>query len=445
MQLKIDFKSSFSLSVSNNCLNFKIHKLKLYAHSLLKKLGKYPGRDLIVRWLNAGYVEENKFHETKSGTPQGGICSPLLANIALDGLESALSITYHWNKDKRNAQGGFWQNYSDKILVRYADDFVVLTESKESAYNCREILTQELRNRGLELSKEKTKITHLKQGFDFLGWNFRRYDCTNRKSGEITIIKPSKKNILDFIDRLREEFKKLRGQNQATVIARLNPIIRGWANYHKKVCSKSTFSKIDNYIYTKLRKWGKNAYQKKSQTWIADNCFGNFCPGRDDKWVFGYTAKDNDGKTTVHYLEKLAWSAIERHILVTYKNSPDNPQLRDYWEKRNKKNEESRALQQLSKGKNKIAKSTDYQCRWCGEYISSEGYANVQLHHIIPKKEGGKDRYDNLIYLHSECHRQVTKQGETKPDTLKRLNVEINKKGRVNKHPKRSHTKAECY
>ncbi len=408
---------------------------------LISKLGNYPGRQLIIKWLKAGFVENNNFYETKTGTPQGGIISPLLANITLDGLEESLEIQHYWHPDNRKAKGGFWQTKSDKIFVRYADDFIVLTESEVIARKCKEILKKELCNRGLELKEEKTKITHLKKGFDFLGWNFRRYDSTARSKGKITIIKPSKKSISDFIDRLREEFKKLRGQNQTTVINKLNPMIRGWGNYHKSVCSKSTFSKIDNYIYSKLLKWGKRTYTKKSKKWITENCFGNFCPGRNDKWVFGYTAKDNDGKATVHYLEKLAWTAIDRHTLVTYKNSPYDLSLREYWEKRQKKNEESRALQQLSKGKNKVAKSTDYKCRWCGEHISSEGYLNVQLHHIIPKKEGGKDKYDNLIYLHSECHRQVTKQGETKPYTLEKLGVTINSKGKVNKYPKRSHVK----
>ena len=207
-------------------------------------------------------------------------------------------------------------------MIRYADDFVILTESEETARECKETIAYELRKKGLELSEEKTKITHLK-----------------------------------------------------------------------------------------------------------------------DRWVFGYTAKDSDGKATVHYLEKLAWTAITRHTLVTHNNSPHDPSLREYWEKRQRKNEEVRAIQQLAKGKCKVAKSTDYKCRWCGEHISSEGYLNVQLHHIIPFREGGKDRYDNLILLHSECHRQVTTKGETKPETLKRLGVTINSKGKVNKNPKRSHVK----
>ncbi len=233
----------------------------------------------------------------------------------------------------------------------------------------------------------------------------------------------------------------MRGRNQAAVIQKLNPIIRGWANHHKAVCSKSTFNKIDNYLFIKLRKWARRTYNKKSKKWIDKNCFGFFCPGRNDRWVFGYVAKDNEGKATVHYLEKLAWTAITRHTLVTYKNSPYDSSLREYWEKRQRKNEEVRAIQQLSKGKCKVAKSTDYKCRWCGEHISSEGYLNVQLHHVIPTREGGKDRYDNLMYLHSECHRQVTIKGETKPETLKRLGVTTNSKGKVNKNPKRSHVK----
>ncbi len=391
---------------------------------LLNKLKQYPGITMIEKWLKSGYVEKSIFFKTNSGTPQGGIISPLLSNIALHGLEEKLGITYIWYKDKRQKNGGFWQTKGNRIMVRYADDFVVLVETKEDAETVKATLRKELISRGLELSEEKTRITHLSEGFDFLGWNFRRYTCKNRRKGEITLIKPSKTNIQAFKDNLKEVFKELRGQNQATVIARLNPILRGWANYHRAVCSKEIFSKLDRFIYQKLLKWGKSLHSKKSHKWITNKYFGNFCQGRKDKWVFGYQVKDNDGKiNNVRYLEKLAWTAIKRHTLVTYKNSPDDSSLKEYWEKRKSANEEFRAIQQLSKGKNKIASNTDYRCRWCNEILGSEGYVNVQLHHVIPRRVGGLDSHKNLIYLHSECHRQVSLCGELEPKTLNKLGV----------------------
>ncbi len=390
---------------------------------LLNKLKQYPGITMIEKWLKSGYVEKSKFFKTNSGTPQGGIISPLLSNIALHGLEEKLGITYNWNIDKRNKNGGFWQNRSNRLMVRYADDFVVLVETKEDAERVKAILRKELSKRGLELSEEKTRITHLSEGFDFLGWNFRRYKCTNRSKGEITIIKPSKSNVQAFKDNLKEVFKELRGQNQATVIARLNPILRGWANYHRAVCSKRTFSKLDNYIFTKLLKWSKSLHPGKNYNWRFNKYFGNFCQGRKDNGVFGYQVKDNDGKSTVHYLEKLAWTAIKRHTLVTYTNSPDDSSLKEYWEKRTVANEEFKAIQQLSKGKNRIALNTDYRCRWCNNTLGSEGYENIQKHHVIPQRLGGLDSYKNIIYLHSECHRQVSRCGELEPKTLNKLGI----------------------
>ena len=161
---------------------------------LLQKIGKqFPASKLVEQWLKAGYVHKDVFHETKAGTPQGGIISPLLANIALHGMEEALGISYKCVKN--NEKGGSWANKSHRTLVRYADDFVILVESKEDADVTKKIIQTWLSNIGLFLSEEKTSISHLTDGFDFLGWNFRKYQCTNRKSGLIPLIKPSRKNI----------------------------------------------------------------------------------------------------------------------------------------------------------------------------------------------------------------------------------------------------------
>ena len=392
------------------------------AHSpLLSKLGEYPGKEWIVKWLKSGFIDKNTFYETEQGTPQGGICSPLLANIALDGLEEALGITYYWNKSR----GGFWQipRKVKRVFVRYADDFVVLVESEEDAIRTKNILKEELFKRGLELSDEKTRITHLKKGFDFLGWNFRRYQTTTRKKGEITLIKPSKESIQSFKNNLKEVFNELRGHNQASVIKKLNPIIRGWANYHKSAVSKEIYSKLDNYIYQKLVKWARRSHPKKSWGWISKRYWGEFCPGRNDRWIFGYSTKDKKDKHPSYYLEKMAWTKIQRHTLVSYKNSPDDPNLKEYWEKRRRKYEEERAIQALSKGKCTIAKSTDFKCRMCGQDLSSEGFANLHRHHIVPRRFGGEDTPKNLMYLHAECHKQVTKKGELDPQILHKLGV----------------------
>ena len=399
---------------------------------LTEKLGNYPGRTLVTKWLKAGFIQEGTFYETKTGTPQGGLISPLLANIALDGLEEKLDIKYTWHKDKRIPQGGCWLNKTARTYVRYADDFIVLCQTQEDAIAAKKLLTEELNKIGLELSKEKTRISHLDKGFDFLGWNFRRYTSTTRGNKKCVLIKPSKKNIQDFKDRLKEVFKELRGQNQLAVIFKLNPIIRGWGNYHKNVVSKETFSKLDNYIFFKLKRWGKREQIKKSWDEIKQKYWGRLCPGRNDNWVFGYEAKNNNDAFSC-YLEKLAWIPIVRHIPVLFTNSPDDSNLKEYWEKRNRQGESRRLIQRISKGKCDIAKSTDYKCRWCNEGITSEGLLNLQIHHIIPRRLKGEDTIRNKIYLHSECHRQVTHKGEINPSTLARLRVKTTyyeKKGR---------------
>ncbi len=375
---------------------------------LMERIGKFPAKKLVEQWLKAGYVHKDVFYDTEAGTPQGGIISPLLANIALHGMEEALGIKYKWHKDSRKKDGGFWGNLSNRSLIRYADDFVILTESKEDAEIAKTIIERWLSEKGLALSEEKTRIRHLKEGFDFLGWNFRKYKTTSRKSGMVTLIKPSEKNIRKFKEGLKELFKSFKGSPAARVIRDLNPKIRGWGNYHQGAAAKETFSELDNYIWWKLMKWGKRTHPKKSREWIVDKYFGCSCPVRKDKWVFGDKEKEH------LYVEKLSWIPIQRHTLVAYKNSPDDPQLKEYWEKRIAKNEEATAMSRYSKGKDKLAAWQNYKCPWCKQNLGRK--EELHVHHIQPRHLGGKDTYDNLIYLHEDCHQSIHARGATNPD-----------------------------
>ncbi len=375
---------------------------------LMEKIGNFPARKLVEQWLKAGYVHRGAFYDTETGTPQGGIVSPLLANIALHGMEEALGIRYKWNKDSRKKEGGFWQNTNNLSLIRYADDFVILTESKEDAEVARTTISKWLSKRGLELSDEKTRISHIREGFDFLGWNFRKFKTTSRKTGMITLIKPSKKNISKFKEGLKELFKSFKGSPAGKIVRDLNPKIRGWGNYHQGVVAKETFSALDKYIWWKLMRWGKRTHPKKSGEWIVEKYFGCLCPGRKDKWVFGNKNKEHQ------YVEKLSWIPIQRHTLVAFKNSPDDPELREYWEKRKAKLNEATAMGRFSKGKDKLALQQEYICPWCKQDLGSNG--ELHVHHIQPKHLGGKDSYDNLIYLHEDCHHSIHALGATNPD-----------------------------
>ncbi len=380
---------------------------------LMEKIGNFPARKLVEQWLKAGYIHDGVFYNTEAGTPQGGIISPLLANIALHGMEEALGIKYRWNKNPRSKQGGSWLNTSRVAIIRYADDFVILTESKEDAELARTTIEEWLSKMGLELSKEKTKICHLTEGFNFLGWNFRKYKTFSRKTGMVTLIKPSKDNITKFKEGIKDLFKGFIGTSVEKVIRELNPKLRGWGSYHQGVVAKETFSKIDSFIWHKLMRWGKRTHSKKSGKWIADKYFGRLCPVRKDKWVFGNKSKEHQ------YVEKLGWIPIQRHTLVVYKNSPDDPSLKEYWEKRHAKMNETTAMGRFSKGKDKLALQQGYQCPWCKQDLGNNGRHHV--HHIHPKHLGGKDTYDNLIFLHEDCHHSIHALGATNPDIQHRL------------------------
>jgi len=198
---------------------------------------------ILKNWLKAGFIEKYVLHATEEGTPQGGICSPVLANMTLNGLEKELR-----EKFPKHPNSGS----NEKInFVRFADDFIVTGKSEEVLENeVKPLVEQFMKERGLTLSQEKTLITHIENGFDFLGQHLRKYN------GKL-LIKPSKKNIHTFLEGIR---KIIKGNKQATagnLIAQLNPKIRGWANYHRHVVSSETFNKVDHAIFLALWQWAK--------------------------------------------------------------------------------------------------------------------------------------------------------------------------------------------
>jgi RNA-directed DNA polymerase len=246
---------------------------------ILKALGDVPGKALIKQWLKAGYLEDGRYHDTPSGTPQGGVISPLLLNIALHGMEAALGV-------RHDAQG---TSIGKRAVVRYADDFVVFCESEEDALVVRDrILPGWLSKRGLSLSAEKTRIVHLTDGFDFLSFNVRHYPHPQTsRSGYKLLIKPSKKAVLGKVAELRGEWLALRGHSVEAVLWKLNPIIRGWANYNRRVVSSRTFNKLDAWMYHRARRYAKHTHPKKSWEWRRNRYWGRWNKEREDDWVFG--------------------------------------------------------------------------------------------------------------------------------------------------------------
>lgn len=344
--------------------------------SILKQLGNFPGKNLIRGWLKAGFIFEGKYNPTETGTPQGGVCSPLLANIGLHGLETFIKST--------NPKLG---------VVRYADDFVVTARDKGSLNNAQIQIQQWLSKRGLSLSPEKTLITSMEDGFDFLGFNHRHYN------GKL-LIKPSKKKVLDFCKRIGKEIKAMNGIEQEAVLRKINPILRGFANYYKGVVSKETFGYISYRIWQYLWRWAKRRHPKKNITWVRKRYFKTI---NGIKWTFATTTSNRQGKDKELSLYPIAYTPIERHVKVKGEASPDDPSLKEYWEKRHQKF--GKSYWEKNSRNYKIAQTQNWFCPICSEPLFNG--EKIDTHHIVPVAQGGLDDISNLQHLHTLCHKQL--------------------------------------
>jgi len=285
---------------------------------LLGQLGTFPARELIAGWLKAGVIENGRFAPTEEGTPQGGVASPLLLNVALHGMEQAAGVRYQ----QTGIHAGDTMPGSP-VLIRYADDLVALCHTRHEAEQVKARLAGWLTPRGLTFNEDKTRIVTLDDGFDFLGITVRR------QSGKL-LIKPSKAALRRIRERLRTEMHALRGTNAAAVLHRLNPIIRGWAAYYRTVVSSKAFAMLDRYLWGLTYKWAKFGHPKKPKYWIVNRYFGAFNKSRRDRWVFGDRASGA-------YRVKFAWTKIVRHRMVKGRSSPDDPTLAQYWADRRRR------------------------------------------------------------------------------------------------------------
>ncbi|MFF5278705.1 group II intron reverse transcriptase/maturase [Streptomyces sp. NPDC000133] len=287
---------------------------------LIEMLGSFPATGMIARWLKAGVIERECFTATEEGTPQGGVISPLLLNIALHGMEMAAGVRYFI--------GGSHAGETfpgSPVLIRYADDLLAFARSKAEVQQIQTRLGTWLQPRGLVFNEDKTSIVHLDDGCDFLGFNIRRY-----RGGTVLLIKPSKAAVRRIRKRLAAEVHALRGANAEAVIHKLNPIIRGWAAYYRSGVSSRVFQALDAYVWKLLYKWATHTHPNKSKHWVATRYFGMFNKARRDRWVFG----DRDSG---RYLAKFSWTKIVRHHMVKGSASVDDPALTDYWAERRRK------------------------------------------------------------------------------------------------------------
>jgi len=335
---------------------------------------------ILHKWLKAGFMQGRTLWPTDAGTPQGGIISPAVANVALDGLETMLRQNFRRMKRTTNL---------DKVhLVRYADDFIISGSSRELLVN--EVKPQVenfLKARGLELSQEKTSITRIEHGFDFLGWNVRRY------SNGSVLAKPSKKSVLTFMRKIRALVKGQKYLPQGALIGMLNPLIRGWANYHRCAMAAKTFHVVSWRIWQTLWRWAKRRHPNKGGHWIARRYWIMNGP----RWVFATRGQ----KRKIVKLIDLADISIQRHVKIQSGANPYDPKWEMYLEGR-----VQRQMKETLSGRLwKLWYRQEGRCPVCNQLITTE--TDWHMHHIVWRVQGGSDRLDNLALLHPDCHRQV--------------------------------------
>jgi RNA-directed DNA polymerase len=378
-------------------------------NKLLDKINTYPSlRQQIKAWLKNGVLDNGVFNETNEGTPQGGVVSPLLANIALHGMENTIKEYIETKKIK--GKGRISKRHSIS-LIRYADDFVILHDNLEIVLECQEIIKDWLKEIGLELKPSKTKVSHTLNkyegnvGFNFLGFTIRQFpvgknhsgkDTHKRLLGFKTIIRASKDKINLHTKKIGNTIRSMRTTTQQALIAKLNPIIRGWCNYYKSVVCKEIFSSCDRNTYLQLKRWAERRHPNKTKTWAAKKYWKskvNPETGYRRKWVFA--TRDDNGYTLLSH----ASIAQQEHIKVKGNKSPFDGDL-VYWSSRMGKHPECSTematLLKMQKGK----------CSYCG--LTFRDGDLLEIDHIIPKSLGGKNEYKNKQILHRHCHDKKT-------------------------------------
>ncbi|MFM0504685.1 group II intron reverse transcriptase/maturase [Paraburkholderia caffeinilytica] len=345
-------------------------------------------RGILQKWLKAGLIYQGQLQATDAGTPQGGIISPTLANVTLNGLEreliSHLGVKFGIRKAKALKVN----------VVRYADDFVITGDSKE-------LLEQEVRPwveaflgvRGLQLSEAKTRITHIDDGFDFLGWNFRKYSGT-------LLIKPSKKNVQTFYSKVADTISGHKTVRQPDLIRMLNPMLRGWAQYHHPVSAKQTYTRLEHLVFWALWRWSKRRHPQKGADWVKKKYFHSV---GDRNWVFASPVVREDGGRGLFELYQVSGTVIKRHEKIKGEFNPFDPEWEQYGEQLRQK---------------RIESSMRYRKQWVTLYMSQEGlcaHCGCALseetgwhdHHLEYRMHGGTDALSNRVLLHPDCHRQV--------------------------------------
>lgn len=350
---------------------------------------------ILQEWLKAGHVEHETVNATESGVPQGGSISPTISNMVLDGLsEHIQKAVAPYTSKKRSTPS---KSNTKVTMIRYADDFVVTCSRKELLENVvKPAVQQFLAVRGLKLSATKTLTTFIEDGFNFLGYNVRLYKDSKRlPEGKILLIKPSQKSIIRIKRQILTQFEKHRKSSAYTLIQQLNPILRGWANYHRTVVAKKIFNRIGYYLWTKAWKWVRAKHSQRNKHQLVKMYFEKV-DGRN--WVF--TGTKGEAKLTLYDIANVK---IGRHVLCKDLN-PYLSENSDYFHKRRQIGTVSDGL--WDKRSSQLLKRERYLCPACEMPILF--HQDVEIHHKLAKKLGGNNTNKNLVVLHRECHKQVT-------------------------------------
>jgi len=350
---------------------------------------------ILRKWLKSGVVEGKQLMATKEGTPQGGVISPALANWTLNGLEAELVAHL-------DAKWGIAKAKKLKVgVIRYADDFVITGVSQE-------ILQDEIQpwveaflaQRGLRLAKTKTKIVHIDEGFDFLGWNFRKY---SRHGSKKLLVKPSKKNVKAFYEKLRNIINDNLTVTHEELIRMLNPVLGGWARYHTSAVAKQTFSRLDSLLYWRLWRWAKRRHPMKSASFVREKYWR--VEGKRS-WVFACDVETEDGKKSTKTLYSLASTPIVRHTKIIGEFNPYDPAWEKYGETLRQRRMKSKM--RYLKEWTRLYVDQGGKCAVCGfEMDIDTGWHD---HHIEYRMDGGSDSLTNRVLLHPDCHAQVHSQ-----------------------------------
>jgi len=407
---------------------------------LLLQIDDKTNRKIVGKWLKIGYIQDKELHETEKGTPQGGTISPLLANIALDQMETDLiehlrgikgwktkigRTTISNKVDKKTGKSYKLRNNLHTDLIRYADDFVILHEDKEVIEESKRFIIEWLSKRGLELSREKTKIVHSTEGFNFLGHHIRHYpnnkmslsykrkllkgtksEQNRAKASHILRVEPTKDKIKKHWKEISDTIWKLRGVSADVLIDAIQPKISGWANYYRAVHSSEAFGRLDRLLYKRLTQWAKRKHSKRGIRWINEKYFGVKRKGKTKdyehdtidgrKWVFR-----GERKGEIQYIRAYAKhkKPVGSHARVGFDRSYYDGDVA-YWAGR------------LSKGYGDISPSTAKLlnkqrgiCPQCGGAFTNVDL--IHVHHKVCKSRGGANKYNNFVLLHKHCHDEI--------------------------------------